>query len=119
LLGLAVAAAADGEPEAVCDILLDTRMSVYKVMVGEQPFQNKRYLTWDDAIKLRDVLVSSGACARAAGPRPCTLKIIAAGNYAVVRDGVNFDPYASLRTIEAAREYASSLEKAQLCKMVR
>ena len=42
-----------------------------------------------------------------------------AGAYAVVRDGVNFDPYAKLRTREAAREYARGLERAKLCKPMR
>jgi len=119
LLGLVSPAAADGAPEAVCDIRMDTRMSVYMVMVGEQPFQDKRYLTWDDAVKLQAVLVSAGSCARAARPRPCKVELIAAGNYAVVRDGVNFDPYAKLRTMEAAVKYGRSLEKAKLCKLVR
>lgn len=109
-------ALADGPPEGECDIELDPRMSVYKVMVGSEPFQDKRYLTWDDAVGLRDVLVSSGACARAAGPRPCKVELITAGNYAVVRDGVNFDPYAKLRTLDAARAYARSLEKVSLCQ---
>ena len=118
LLGLASVVAADGAPEEVCDIRMDPRMSVYMVMVGDQPFRDKRYLTWDDAVKLQTVLVSAGACARAAGPRPCKVELITAGNYAVVRDGVNFDPYSKLRTIEAAVKYGRSLEKARLCKLV-
>jgi hypothetical protein len=108
-------AAADGE----CDIVVDPRMPVYLVMVGGAPYRNKRYLTWDDALRLRDVLVSAGTCRRAAGPKPCKLELIAAGNYAVVRDGINFDPYAKLRTRQAAREYARHLERAKLCKPMR
>jgi hypothetical protein len=110
---------ADGPPEGECDIELDPRMSLYKVMVGSEPFRDKRYLTWDDAVGLRDVLVSSGACARAAGPRPCKVELLTAGNYAVLRDGVNFDPHAELRTLDAARAYARSLEKVSLCKSAR
>ena len=110
---------ADGAPESVCDIRMNARMSVYTVVVDDEPWQGKSYLTWDDAVKLRDVLVSAGACERAAGPRPYKLELIAAGNYAILRDGVNFDPYAKLRTMEAARKYAGNLEKAKLCRMVR
>lgn len=110
---------ADGPPEGECDIELDSRMSLYKVMVGREPFQNKRYLTWDDAVGLRDVLVSAGACERAAGPRPCKVERLTAGNYAVLRDGVNFDPHAILRTLDAARAYARSLESVRLCQPVR
>jgi len=112
-------ARADGVPEDECDITVDTRMSVYMVVIGGSPYQDKRYLTWDDALKLRDVLVAAGACVRPAGPKPCKLELIAAGNYAVVRDGVNFDPYAKLRTREAARTYARSLEREKLCKPMR
>lgn len=118
LAALYGASRADGPPEGECDIELDPNMSVYKVLVGSEPFQNKRYLTWDDAVGLRDVLVSSGACERAAGPRPCKVELLTAGNYAVLRDGVNFDPYANLRTLDAARAYARSLEKVSLCKSV-
>ena len=110
---------ADGGAEGVCDIAVDTRMSVYMVMVGGEPYRDKRYLTWDDALKLRDVLVSAGACERAAPAKPCKLELLAAGAYAVVRDGVNFDPYAQLRTKKAAREYARKLEKVKLCKPMR
>ena len=113
---LASPARADAPPEGECDVRMDPRMSVYMVLVGDRPFQDKRYLTWDDAVGLRDVLVSAGACARAAGPKPCTLELIAAGNYAVMREGVNFDPYAKLRTLEAAKKYVRTLEKAKLCK---
>jgi hypothetical protein len=73
---------ADGAPEDVCDITVDTRMS-------------------------------------AAPAKPCKLELVTAGAYAVVRDGVNFDPYAKLRTREAAREYARGLERAKLCKPMR
>jgi hypothetical protein len=115
LLGPAPALAADDE----CDIVVDPRMSVYVVLVGGVPYREKRYLTWDDALRLRDVLVSAGTCGRAAGPKPCKLELIAAGNYAVVRDGINFDPYANLRTRKAARDYARHLERAKLCKPMR
>ena len=110
---------ADGAPEDVCDITVDTRMSVYMVVVGGAPYRDKRYLTWDDALRLRDVLVAAGACDRAAPAKPCKLELVTAGAYAVVRDGVNFDPYAKLRTREAAREYARGLERAKLCKPMR
>ena len=109
---------ADAVPDDVCDIAVDTRMSVYVVLVGNAPYQDKRYLTWDDALKLRDVLVSAGACNRASKPKPCRVKLLAAGSYAVLRDGVNFDPYAKLRTEKAARAYAGKLAKVKLCRRV-
>lgn len=119
LMLLACAANADGAPDGECDIALDPRLSVYRVLVAGEPFRDKGYLTWDDAIALRDVLVSAGACVRAAQPKPCRLELVAAGNYAVVRDGVNFDPYAKLRTLDAARDYARTLVEARLCEPVR
>jgi len=67
-------ARADGVPDDECDITVDPRMSVYMVVIAGAPYQDKRYLTWDDALKLRDVLVSVGACARAAAPKPCKLE---------------------------------------------
>lgn len=112
-------ARADAVTDAECDIQVDARMAVYMVIVGGQPYRDKRYLTWDDALKLRDVLVSAGACERAAGPKPCKLELAAAGDYAVVRDGINFDRYAKLRTLDAARDYARKLEQAKLCKPMR
>ncbi len=112
------AARADGAPDGECDIQVDVRMSVYMVMVAGAPYREKRYLTWDDALKLRDVLVSAGACERASKPKPCTLEIRAAGEYVVLRDGVNFDPYTKLRTLAAAQKYARTLERAKLCKPV-
>ena len=115
----AVAARGDGAPDDECDIQVDVRMHVYMVMVAGEPYRDKRYLTWDDALKLREVLVSAGACERASAPKPCKLEIAAAGDYVILRDGVNFDPYAKLRTLDAARKYARRLERAKLCKPVR
>ena len=111
-------ALADGAADGECDIQVDARMSVYMVMVDSEPYRDKRYLTWDDALKLRDVLVSAGACERASRPKPCKLELAAAGKYMVLRDGVDFDPYAQLRTLNAARSYARTLERAKLCKPV-
>lgn len=118
LLLLCRSAQADGTPSETCDIEVDTQMSVYMVTVGGVPYRNKRYLTYDDAVRLRDVLVSAGACDRAGPPRRCQLKLRAAGDYAIIRGGVNFDRYAKLRTLKAARKYASKLEKLKLCKLV-
>ncbi len=112
-------ALADGTPEGLCDIVMNPRMSVYMVMVGNEPYRNKGYLTWDDALKLRDVLVSAGACERAAPAKVCTLESLAADGYAVLRDGVNFDPYTKLRTAKAAREYARKLERVKLCQPLK
>ena len=110
---------ADGAPEDLCDIRVDTRMNVYMVMADGKPYKNKRYLTWDDAVKLRDFLASAGVCERTAPARACTLKLLTAGDYAVIRDGVSFDPYTKLRTLDAAHKYAAQLVKAKLCKPIR
>ncbi len=115
---LPAAARADALPPEECDVQVDTRLKVYTVMVGSEVFQDKRYLTWDDALNLRDVLVSAGACSRAAPPKPCKLTVNGSGTYEVFRDGVNFDPYAKLGNLDAARAYARKLEKFKLCKPV-
>ena len=110
---------ADGAPDDLCDIQVDTRMSLYMVMADGQPYRDKRYLTWDDALKLRDFLVADGVCERAAPAKDCEVKLLTAGDYAVIRDGVSFDPYVKLRTLDAAHEYAATLAKVKLCKPIR
>jgi hypothetical protein len=110
---------ADGAPTDTCEVELDTRLSVYMVTVAGEPYRNKRYLTFDDAVKLRDVLVSAGACEKAGAPRDCELKLLAAGDYAVLRDGVNFDPYSRLRTLQQAKKQAHAMERMNLCKVMR
>ena len=108
-------ARADALPDEVCDVELDTRMSVYMVTVAGQPYRNKRYLTFGDAVALRDVLKTDGACDKLAAPRSCELKLLAAGDYAIMRDGVNFDPYATLRTLKQATRYVRRLVKKKIC----
>ncbi len=107
----------DAAPDELCDVVLDTRLSVYIVTVAGEPYRNKRYLTIEDAVKLRDVLISSGACDKLAPPRRCEVKMRAAGDYAIMRDGVNFDPYATLRTLKQANRYARRLAKNKVCKL--
>lgn len=120
LLGLwAVDSLADGAPEDLCDIQVDTRMNLYMVMADGEPYKEKRYLTWDDAVLLRDFLVSAGVCERAAPAKACKVKLLTAGDYAVIRDGVSFDPYTKLRTLDAAHKYAAKLAKVRLCKPIR
>ena len=108
-------ARADGMPDEVCGVELDSRLSVYMVTVAGKPYRNKRYLTFGDAIKLRDVLRTDGACNKLAAPRPCELQLQAAGHYVIIRDGVNFDPYSTLRTLKQARSAARRLERSRLC----
>jgi hypothetical protein len=111
--------AANGKKTAnLCDIQVDPRMSLYVVIAGGKPYKEKRYLTWDDALRLRDFLVSAGECKRAAPAKPCKVELLTAGAYAVMRDGVSFDPYAKLRTLEAAHKYAAKLAKVRLCKPI-
>lgn len=112
------AASADALPVELCDVELDPRMSVYMVTVAGQPYRNKRYLTFDDAVKLRDFLKVDGACEKLAAPRECKLKTLGSGDYAVMRDGVNFDPYVKLTSLKQARRHARSLEQFKLCKTV-
>lgn len=110
---------ADGAVEDMCDIKVDTRMNLYMVMADGAPFKEKRYLTWDDALRLRDFLITDGVCARAAPAKDCTVKLLTAGDYAVMRDGVSFDPFTKLRTLDAAHKYAATLAKVRLCKPIR
>ena len=111
--------AADGAAGDLCDIKVDTRMNLYMVMADGQPFKDKRYLTWDDALRLRDFLIADGVCTRAAPAKECTVKLRTAGDYVVIRDGVSFDPYTKLRTLDAAHNYAATLAKVRLCKPIR
>ncbi|MFT5176566.1 MAG: hypothetical protein ACI8W7_004762 [Gammaproteobacteria bacterium] len=110
---------ADGAADDLCDIKVDTRMNLYMVMADGEPFKGKRYLTWDDAVRLRDFLITDGVCARAAPAKHCTVKLLIAGDYAVMRDGVSFDPFTKLRTLDAAHKYAATLVKVRLCKPIR
>lgn len=113
------ASAAGKKATNLCDIEVDPRMSLYMVMAGGKPYKGKRYLTWDDALRLRDFLVSAGECKRAAPAKLCEVKLLTAGAYAVMRDGVSFDPYTKLRTLEAAHKYAAKLARVRLCKPIR
>ena len=115
LLLICAEARGDAAPEDLCDIVLDTRLSVYIVTVDGEAYRNKRYLTVEDAVKLRDVLFSAGACGELAPPRRCEVKLLAAGDYAIMRDGVNFDPYATLRTLKQATRYVRRLAKKKIC----
>jgi hypothetical protein len=105
--------------QSLCDIEVDPRMNLYKVMANGKPFKGKRYLTWDDALLLRNVLVTSGVCKRVAPAKFCEVQLLTAGAYAVMRDGVNFDPIEKLRTLGAAHKYAKRLAKVKLCKPIK
>ncbi len=110
-LGTDVQAASVG----ICDIRVDQRMSVYQVMVDDKAYKGKGYLTYEDALSLRNVLRSSGICKRLAAPKNCKIKTLAAFDFGIFRDGVNFDRYARLRTLKQARDYIRALIKNKLC----
>jgi len=101
----------------VCGIQVDTRLAVYKVMVGDEVYRDKGYLTYQDALALREVLLSTGTCKKVAAPKRCEIKTLAAFDFAIFREGENFDRYAKLRTLKQARAYARALVKKKLCVM--
>ncbi len=112
-----MAAQATVDSPGVCDIQVDKQLSVYQVLVGEEVYRGKGYLTYQDALALRAVLLSSGICEKIAAPKSCVIKTLAAFDFAVFREGMNFDRYAKLRTLEQARDYAQALVKTKLCVM--
>ena len=101
----------------VCGIQVDKRMSVYKVMVEGAAYRGKGYLTYQDALALREVLLSTGTCKKVPAPKRCEIKTLAAFDFAIFRDGENFDRYAKLRTLKQARAYAKALVNKKLCVM--
>jgi hypothetical protein len=115
----ALSCQADGVADDLCDIQVDTWMNLYMVMADGQPYKNKRYLTWGDALRLRDSLVADGICARAAPAKDCTIKLLNADDYALIRDGVSFDPFLKLRSLKTAYKFAAQLAKVRLCKPIR
>ncbi|MDX1432639.1 MAG: hypothetical protein R3286_09340 [Gammaproteobacteria bacterium] len=99
---------------ATCDIEVDAR-SLYSVTVDGQPFKDKRYLTYDDALGLRDVLVSSGVCKRAQPSRKCSVRKEGAGIYKLTRGGTEFDRHAVYSSYETAFAEARKLADRQVC----
>jgi len=101
----------------ICDIHVDRRLSVFQVVIDDQAYRAKGFLTYQDALALRDVLLSAGTCKSVAAPRLCEIKALAAFEFAIYRDGENFDRYAKLHTLEQAQAYAGALVKRKLCVM--
>lgn len=101
---------------AVCDVELDEH-SLYTMTVDGRPFEDKRFLDYEDAVRLREVLVSSEVCRRRAAPPKCEIREARAGVFAVIRGGREFD----VRTRHASREraYAEArrLEALRLCEL--
>ncbi len=116
---LPAGAGAQAAPAAkgVCAIQVDKRLSVYKVMVGDEAYRDKGYLTYQGALELREVLLSTGTCKTVAAPKRCEIRTLAAFDFAIFREGENFDRYAKLRTLKQARAYARALVKKKLCVM--
>jgi len=103
----------------VCDIQVDKQLGVYQVRVGDNVYRGKGYLTYQGALALRDVLLSTGTCKKVSKPQTCKIKSLSAFNYAVFRAGENFDRYAKLRTLEQAQVYVRDLVDKKLCVMGR
>ncbi len=103
----------------VCDVQVDKQLGVYQVRVGDKVYRGKGFLTYQGALALRNVLLSTGTCKKVSKPRTCKIKTLTAFNYAIFRGGENFDRYAKLRTLEQAQVYARDLVDKKLCVMGR
>ncbi len=119
LAALPPGAGAQTAPAAagVCGIQVDERLAVYKVMVDDTAYRDKGFLTYQGALALREVLLSTGTCKKVTAPKLCEIKTLAAFDFAIFREGENFDRYAKLRTLKQARTYAKKLVKKKLCVM--
>ena len=105
---------AESAPAATCDIEVDAR-SLYSVTVDGRVYKNKRYVTYDDALGVRDVLVSSGVCEPAPPSRKCEVRKEGAGIYKLTRGGTEFDRYAVYSSYETAFAEARKLADRQVC----
>jgi hypothetical protein len=103
----------------VCDIQVDKQLGVYQVRVGHKVYRGKGFLTYQGALALRNVLLSTVTCKKVSKPRTCKIKTLAAFHYAIFRGGENFDRYAKLRSLEQAQVYARDLVDKKLCLMGR
>ena len=101
-------------PAAICDIEIDNH-ALYVVTVDGAAFKDKHYLTYDDAVQLRDVLVGTGMCTRATTLRQCSVEPLGSGKYQVTRDGVKFHSKAAYATYQDAQKLAKDLERVDLC----
>ena len=99
---------------ATCDIEVDAR-ALYAVTVDGHPFKDKHYLTYDDALALRDVLVSSGVCKRAKVSRKCDVRKEGAGIFKITRDGREFDRHSVYTSYENAFAEARKLADMHVC----
>ncbi len=89
--------------------------SLYAVTVDGRPYKNKHYVSYDDALKLRDVLVATGACRLAAPVHRCEVREESPGAFRVIRGGEVFDPYAVHGSYEEGRAEVRELTERHLC----
>lgn len=99
---------------ATCDVEVDEH-SLFTVTVDGRPFKDKRFVTYDDAVRLRDVLVYSGACRRQSELARCEVRDAGAGLFKVVRGGREFDVHSRHASYERAYADAKRLERLHLC----
>lgn len=102
-------------PAVVCDLEVDQH-SLYVVTIDGQGYKNKRYLTWDDAVKLRDVLIASGSCQpNKKIVRTCSVTEFESGKFAVLRDGTVFDARARDTSHASAVRLLGALKRKRIC----
>ena len=105
-----------GEAQAAtCELQVDEQMGVYIIALDGAPFKNKRYLTYQDAVKLRDVLISSGTCRHPKNLRKCGVVELGVGKYAITWGGMTFDKYTSYASREMASRDIVKLTKKRIC----
>jgi hypothetical protein len=97
-----------------CDVQVDSR-SLYTVTLDGRPYKNKRYVSYDDALMLRDVLVATGACRLADPVHRCEVREEGAGGFKVIRGGSVFVGFSSHASYEAAYAEARKLAEKHLC----
>ena len=105
-----------GEAQAAtCELQVDAQMGMYIIALDGAPFKDKRYLTYQDALKLRDVLIGSGTCRHPKNLRKCGVVELGVGKFAITWGGVNFDKYTSYKSREHAGKDLRKLAKKKIC----
>ena len=108
---LASAASFAGE----CQVEIDPGWNLYIVTNEGAKVKDVRYMTFDDAARLRDFFVSSGECSRPRKLAQCTVKPKGNAGFIVTRNGRNFDPFGKYASFKKAARQASRMAKSKLC----
>ena len=107
-------AAANAAP--TCDIDVESRYGLYLVTVDGEAYKGKMYVTHDDAVRLRDVLIHSGHCLRARQLKRCAVRIVSKGKFKIQRGGADFfQPKVTFASVGDARVQAKRLAQVELC----